>query len=84
MIKLKSKQEESVGRIKILRCKDWMYWYNNEIGNTFTFYHETLDCFWVIAEGGYRNIVLKSDCEQIYPKDELRTSEVINEKEKTE
>jgi hypothetical protein len=82
MIKLQTGLDNTLGSIKILKCKDWMYWYNNEIGNTFNFYSENFDCYWVRDKDGYRNTVLKSDCEQIYPNDELRISELINEKEK--
>lgn len=84
MIKLQIGLEDALGCVKILKCSDWMYWYNNEIGNTFSFNQENLDCYWVRDKDGYRNTILKSDCEQIYPKDELRISELIKEKEKHE
>lgn len=82
MIKLQTSLEDVLGCVKILRCSDFMFWYNNKIGDTFNFYSESFDCYWVRDRDGYRNTVLKSDCEQIYPNDELRISELVNEKEK--
>jgi hypothetical protein len=63
MIRLGSQDSSSICTIKILKSSDFMYWYNNQIGNTFNAYHENFDCYWVRDMDGYRNTVLKADCE---------------------
>lgn len=64
-------------KIKIIKCNDVLLWYSSHIGETFMAYREYDDSYLVRASGGYSNIIYKSDCEQIYPKDELRISEIL-------
>lgn len=72
--------KQDVVQLRILQCRNSSLWYRKYIGEVFTPFREERTMWWVRDRDGYSNFIEKEDCEQIYPKDELRISEVISNK----
>lgn len=49
-------------KVKIKKCSDSLFWYNNLIGEVFTVINEYKECYIVQASDGFSNIIMKSDC----------------------
>jgi len=52
--------------IKIIKCSDSHLWYRNKVGETINLVREDNDYYWAredgkLPEGGYLNIIHKSD-----------------------
>ena len=54
-------------KIRILKCSDSLYWYNQHIGSVFYVYRIDTDRYWCREENEYGclNFVLISDCEVV-------------------
>lgn len=52
-------------QLKIIKCSDNLYWYNNLIGQTVPLLREYEDCYMSREPDGFANIIKKEDAEVV-------------------
>ena len=47
--------------IHVIKCRDSLLWYSNQVGNIVPLLREESDIFMSVEPGGYSNIIYKED-----------------------
>ena len=62
---MKKKQPLGIMKLHIKQCRDPLMWYSRKIGEDVDFVREDKDYYWSRDDGGYINIVHKTDADII-------------------